>query len=136
MEQRGRTSIAALEVANHSAVAQMKRCEPPMELGPEERHEWLKVVEDLPSDWFRASNVAVLEAYCRAVVNGRRLTEMLSEMLGSHDFDLRSYERLLKLQDAQHRTVTMMATKMRLTQQSMVDPERRKEQKRARKPWE
>lgn len=137
MDQRGRKSAASLEVANHSgAVTEVRRPGPPAELTAEEKAEWMVVVNDLPGDWFRDSNLSVLEGYCRTAVNCRRIAQLIERVIGSEEFDLNEYDKLLKMQEVQHRALLSFATKMRLTQQATYDKEKRKGAKRTKAPWE
>jgi hypothetical protein len=134
MEQRGRKSAASLEVANHS-VTEVHRPGPSSELSAEEKAEWMVVVNDLPADWFRDSNLVVLEGYCRTAVNCRRIAQLIERCIGADEFDLNEYDKLLKMQETQHRALLSFATKMRLTQQATYDKERRKSAKRTLAPY-
>ena len=135
MKQRGRTSAAALSVANQS-VAQIERPAPPAELTSDEAAEWRMVVSDMPADWFRESNLSVLEGYCRTSANCRRIASLITEMTSGESLDIKEYERLLKMQELQHRALLSFATKMRLTQQSTYDREKATAPRKNKKPWE
>jgi hypothetical protein len=134
MNQRGRQSAASLEVVNHSGIEEIKRPRPLDTLTSDEKLEWMRVVNDLPADWFRESNLQVLEGYCRTSVNCRRIADLIERLL-EKEFDLGDYEKLLRMQEVQHRALLSFATKMRLTQQATYDKERKKNVKVAREPW-
>ena len=135
MNKGGRRSAASLEVAKHAAVTEIKRPEPLQSLTSEEAAEWKLLVNDLPADWFRDSNISLLENYVRCVVHCRRLAEMINQLLGSDGFSVAEYDRLLKMQETQHRALLSFATKMRLTQQATYDKERSKKRPLSKPPW-
>jgi hypothetical protein len=114
-----RKSAAALSVVQSLPGA--KRPEPPEELTEEQAVEWRKVVDRLPADWFPQDSHQLLVAYCRHVSRARVLAEMLDrferERIGLAA-GLREYEKLLGMADREHRAISSLATRMRLTQQS------------------
>lgn len=134
MKQRGRKSATSLEVVNHNGLTE--RPEPLAGLKPDEVVEWNRVVNDLPADWFRDSNLPVLEGYCRAVTQARKIASLIDDCTSGEVLDVKEYERLLKMLDVQHRSIMGFGTKMRLTQQATYDKERTRNPNRQRKPWD
>ena len=129
--KRGRKSAADLAtVAN--VVEVVPRPVAPGELTDEQASEWEAVVSRMPADWFPRETHGVLSQYCRHVVAARRVAQMIEK---AERYDIEEYDRLLKMQEREGRAMSSLATRMRLTQQSTFDKERKKG-KVSRKPWE
>jgi hypothetical protein len=90
---------------------------PPKSLSDWERALWLKVTNSLPHDWFRPENVDLLESYCHGMTGEKYLDEMLDEMRAARIGGI-EYQRLQRVRNQTAHTNAMIATKMRLTQQS------------------
>lgn len=133
MSERGKLSLAALET---NPVTAIDRPRPPEALTPEQRAEWLDVVNRLPADWFPRETHAVLAQYCRHVVNSRRVGQMIENLLAADNYSLEDYERLLKMQEREGRALSSLATRMRLTQQSTYDVKKKKGAAISDKPWQ
>lgn len=148
MGTRGRQSLAALSVVQPGA-QECQRPAPPAELSPEQRHEWLAVVNRLPAEWFQPETYPLLAQYCRHVVSARRVAELvaaLEEEMGKEPEEgeskialmlgaSKAMDRLLKMQEREGRAMSSLATRMRLTQQSTYDPKTKKPTQ-AKRPWE
>jgi hypothetical protein len=150
--QRGRRSLAALTlVGATSNVERMPRPGPPAELSGPEAGIWRDVTASLPADWFRPEQIPLLTQYCRHVVRSNVIAAKIAEheeqtafekalspaelelrgytpeTLGAlYEMGLKTYDRLLKMQERESRTITLLATKMRLSQQSTYDKSKRK----------
>lgn len=92
----------------------------------------------------------MLAQYCRHVVSARTVagmikalqeqleqepeegTERLKLMLGA----AKTMDRLLKMQEREGRALSLLATRMRLSQQSTYDRKKTKGTEGPRKPWE
>jgi hypothetical protein len=99
VRQRGRKSAAALTVISSSGVETVRRPEPPTELTDEQADEWRAVVMRLPADWFPRETHALLTQYCRHVVAARRVAQLIEGAEGAAEFDVETYERLLRMQE-------------------------------------
>ena len=119
MQQRGRKSAAALAVVSSTAGG---RLAPPPSLTEDQRNVWLRTVNAKPPDWFSDEHVPLLEAYCRhvtfAATIARALAKVDPEWLLS-DEGIARHERLYKMHDREERAISALATRMRLTQQSI-----------------
>ena len=95
--------------------------EPPTDLSAEQADVWASVVVTKPADWFDAGSVPLLAAYCRAVVESRKVAflveSMTAEMLLLDD-GLKRYKDLRRLQAELSGEVNTLARAMRLTQQA------------------
>ena len=113
-----RKSVAALSVVG--AVGIDQRPAPPSELEDEEAHVWQGVVDRMPATWFSKETFPLLVQYCRHTVTARRVAQMIRQCLADDDFDVELYDTLLKMQGRETRDLSSVATKMRLTQQSVT----------------
>ncbi len=140
MNQRGRKSAASLAVVPTQVGA--PRALPPAGLTPAQRVVWLEAVNAKPSEWFGPEHVPVLEAYCRHVVTGRALAELIEkfdpEWLNDDD-GLKRYDRLLAMHTRETGRVNELARAMRLTQQAIYRADKAatlSKKGRASKPWQ
>lgn len=136
MVQRGRKSATSLEVVNHSGLSEIRRPDPAEELTDEQAHEWLSVVNRMPAEWFPRETHGLLVQYCRHVVAARRVAQLVEAEESAEEFSIKRYEFVLRIQEREGRAMSSLASRMRITQQSTVDHQKRKDQKIAAKPWE
>lgn len=136
MGTRGRTSGAALSVVSPagSVVTTVRRPHPPADLTEEQAAEWQAVVERLPADWFQRETHALLAQYCRHVVAGRRIAQLIERLEDAEHFNVEDYDRLLKMQEREGRALSSLATRMRISQHATYDKKRKKPIEGAR-PW-
>jgi hypothetical protein len=89
-------------------------------MNDEETEVWAHVVAAEPADWFSTSNAPLLAQYCRHVVHAKRIAEIIEKTLCDLDRppSIEEYNLLLKMQERETRVITVLATKMRLSQQS------------------
>jgi len=95
--------------------------EPPDDLTTEQATVWASVVVTKPADWFDAGSVPILAAYCRAVVESRKIAALVEGMTADMlllDDGLTRYKELRKIQGALAGEVNTLARAMRLTQQA------------------
>lgn len=135
MGARGPKSSAELSIAK--VVEMVPRPEPLRELTVEQADEWRAIVNRMPADWFPRETHGLLAQYCRHVVAARRVAQLVEAMESQEDFDVDEYDKLLKMQEREGRALSSLATRMRLTQQSVHDREKGKgKPKPSRKPWD
>lgn len=136
MAKRGRVSAAAMEIAPVGRIETVQRQNAPHELNDEETEVWFAVVNSWAADWFSPANTPLLTQYCRHVVQARRIAELIERATGDPELSVKDYDRLLKVQERESRTIATLATKMRLSQQSTTNHRGNKTQVNPRKPWE
>lgn len=136
MAQRGRKSSASLSVVTDGPTTSVQRPQPPSELTDEQASEWWAIVEDRPADWWTPSNFALLAQYCRHVVTARRVAQLIQAAEGAEELDVTQLDQLYKMQEREGRSMSSLATRMRITQQALVDKRTDKGKGRARRPWE
>jgi hypothetical protein len=139
-KQRGRRSEASLALVLHAQddLTTHPRPDAPYGLSDDEAEVWRGVVNNLPTHWFAIETFPLLEAYCRHVVRSRRLAQLINAAeSGTGEFDLETYGGLLRLQQAESRAIAMLATKMRIAQQSTITKEdKTKGVGKGKRPWQ
>jgi hypothetical protein len=140
VDQAGRKSSAALSVVPSGVVAVLERPVAPAELTDAQAEVWQSVVGARPAGWFTADTHPSLVAYCRHVVEARRIDALVDgfkpEWMETPD-GLTRYERLLKLRELQTRAITSLARSMRLTHQAQYRPDSKANRPAGpKRPWE
>ena len=160
MGQRGRKSAEALALAETSMaladasrragnMEKVSRPDAPYDLTDEQATEWWAVINRMPADWFPRETHGMLSAYCRHVVNNRRVSEMIHALekqieeeikSGEDKFTImmqasKSMDRLLRMQEREGRALSSLATRMRISQQSTTSQFRQKPVE-IDNPWE
>jgi len=136
MAKRGRASGAELTVPRVEPIEVVQRPDAPYDLTDEQAEEWWAVVNRLPGGWFGRETHALLAQYCRHVVAARRVAELICACQSTEPFEVQEYDRLLKMQEREGRAMSSLATRMRITQQSTFDKERKKGTGGFKKPWQ
>ncbi|PIZ30001.1 MAG: hypothetical protein COY40_05600 [Alphaproteobacteria bacterium CG_4_10_14_0_8_um_filter_53_9] len=147
MASRGRKSLASLSTSvvelPESLAGRNTRLQPTATLGPAERAVWMDVVNDQPANSFTQAHSHIMEMYCRHVVHSRIISTQLASvtpaslktMLG-----LERYEVLLKLHERETRSASALATRLRITRQSIdqktIARTLRDKPSARNKPWE
>jgi hypothetical protein len=95
------------------------RPEPPPELSKDEALEWTEIVGSMPVDWFTRECHPMLIQLCRMIVQLRAVNAQMKSRGGQiKSYDDKVMLKLARLQDMYTRTMSALATKMRLSQQS------------------
>lgn len=137
-----RKSAASLEVSVRQAPGVAVRLQAPLHVSEAERAVWLQVVNDLPADTFTPTHEPLLELYCRHVVNARILADETANFQREWLADpegLKRYDRLLAMAERESRAASAIATRLRITRQSVYAStagRRQENSKRSHKPWE
>jgi hypothetical protein len=133
--QRGRKSAAAVAVIGPHGLETIRRPDPPISLTDEQADEWRKVTNAMAADYFSPETHALLEARCRAVVHGRRLSERIENEMASDEYDWKTHKELLHAQAEQAHIVAVLDTKMKLAQQTVYDKSTAKRKTGGKAPW-
>jgi hypothetical protein len=99
---------------------------PPKHLSPAAKVEWWQIVNDRPADYFRASNFAVLAAYCTLVVASRRLFSYFEQLELSRPDYSSTVSEVAKLSAA----LTGFSAKLRLNPSNEIARQSRKQDER------
>ena len=148
MKQRGRKGESQNQVLSmlDETVQELTvetRLEAPLTLTDAERGVWYQVVNDLPPKYFTPAHIPLLTMYCRHVVQASVINEQIlafDEAWFNEPGGVGRYDLLLRMHQRETGAASMMATKLRITKQS-VDPKTAGRQfakgpSSGRKPWE
>lgn len=121
-----------------------QRAEPPAHMPERQKELWRKVAASESVDWFQTeANRQLLELYVASVDGAQTIQKFIdgfpvAELMLSDG--IRRYNALLSARQSEQKTAYMLATKLRLTNQSRYDRNRaatvQKQQTSERKPWE
>lgn len=146
MIQRGRKTTKALAAIEQDAkiVAIESRLEPPPDLEGDALTEWQDVVNRCPPHWFKREHAGLLTQYCRHIVSAKKVSQLLKEYENPSEknsvwlIGVKDYDRLLRMQEKETKMIILLATKMRISQQSTISHEARKDGigMNVEKPWE
>lgn len=135
MLQRGRKSDSGLVVG-----LPVIRLETPAELTTEQGKVWRDVIAAKPTDWFDSANAPLLLAYCRHVIEEKRLSQQINEFKTewlTDDEYVKRYDLLTRLHERQSKLALGLAKQMRLTQQSKYRADKANTGPTLKKrPWE
>lgn len=136
-----RKSSAALAVRAVAGPLEIERLRAPAHISEAERAIWMDVVNDQPADAFTVTHSPLLELYCRHIVQARILADELANFdraWMADDDGLKRYDRLLAMAERESRAASSLATRLRITRQS-IDQQtvaRAIVKDVKRKPWE
>ena len=142
MAQRGRKSTASLAVTKKVSIGTAERLAAPLHLSDAEIAVWNEAVNDQPASAFTPTHAPLLEFYCRHVVQARVLADQLLSFDNAwlaDDEGLKRYDTLLKMSERESRAASSLATRLRITRQSIdhsIVATAIKNNTAARKPWE
>lgn len=141
VQKRGRKSgqdIAAKMTAD--AVAVVERPAPELNLTPEEADVWVRTVNVMPADWFRAETFPLLEQWCRHTVTARRVSQLIDHAMARDAVDQAELKELLGMQAKETSSLKALAASMRISQQASYTAQRAGTQKSNRptvdRPWD
>ncbi len=119
MAQRGRQSAAARSmVATMTTLEQDTRPEPPEDLEPAEIKIWRDLVARMPADWFPIETLPLLEQYCKLVAGIKFIDKIIRNIEKSSNPDMDKWQKVSNIRRLDTQMIGILATKMRLTQQS------------------
>lgn len=128
--------MARVSAAALSVVSTVTRPEAPADLTAEQKREWETIVNRLPADWFPEETWPLLKQYCRLITRARQLATYFGNGKGiERDVFLKLAHEEIELS----RAMFVLATKMRITQQSTYDKTKSKKKRftsTLEKPWE
>lgn len=141
MEGSGRKSVGVLALVSPLPG---QRLEPPETLTVAQKATWRAVVATKPPEWFAADSAPVLIAYCKAVETYSHLSALVEKYQAKKRLNLaalKAYGFALAAQEKQAKLIAMLATKMRLVQQSRYTTQSagtadRRTANTEKKPWE
>jgi hypothetical protein len=140
--KRGRKSLADLAVITPTDES---RPGAPYGLPDEAAQLWERTVQSMPAGWFPEETCPVLEAFCRHVVTGRRLSAEIERGDRTvkwlrNDEDAKRFDLLTRMRDRETKAAIAAARSLRLTKSSQMRAEAAGRAMRNHhpgpKPWE
>ena len=135
MKQRGRVGSSALEILKTSPIEVIGRQPAPHDLTDEETEVWVSIVNHESADSFDPSSAPLLAQYCRHTVAARKVAELILKAESSTDLTITDRQRLYSMQAQESKTLCSLATKLRISQQSITN-HRGNKKTGDKKPWE
>ncbi|MEJ8573462.1 hypothetical protein [Microbaculum marinum] len=149
MMKRGRKSAAAFEtqagrtIADLANVSRTARHEAPEHLTDEQQAIWRSLIDAAPAAMMPTEALPVLvelvKAVSRAGVIAYETNRFKAEWFGV-DGGPERYERLQRMADREARLIASLSTKLRLTPQARIRPERagviEQDHRPGRRPWD
>ncbi|WP_095087807.1 hypothetical protein [Mesorhizobium sophorae] len=121
MTKPGRKSAAAIEIALLRQPQAEQRPDADYSLTDEEAAVWKATLEALPAGWVSAGGLPVLSAYCRVVVNMRRLGQLAHQAAHkTKPYDYQHHFSCIREHGRQAQVLKTLATALRLTPQSTM----------------
>lgn len=137
MGARGRQAGNSLSIVPGGDVVSIPRPKPPAELTGEQQGIWWSIVNKLPADHFPPETHLVLVEYVRHAVTARRIAHLKNQIENAESLNLEEYHLLCKMAEGESRCLASLATKMRMTQQSIYSARKtRGPSSESPKPWE
>jgi hypothetical protein len=130
--KRGRKSMSSVMTVED---LESPKPDAPYDLTDEQAEEWRAVVDRMPVGHFKRETWPLLSQYCRHISRGRHLARLINAIEQAKEFDAKEYRELLAAEKANTNAILTLATKMRLSQQSTYD-EQKKRSQRSMRPWE
>ena len=132
MPRKSKAELATVSVLNPTD----RRLKPPTGMGARQKEIWADVVNSQDADWFTPPAISLLRAYCDACAVYERLWKDVNNVRFHQDLDV-----LLKMIDREVKKMTMLSTKMRLTNQSRYQAnqaggKKYNRQQGGKRPWE
>jgi hypothetical protein len=134
MGVRGRKSSAELAVVPQERTEIVRRPEVPPELSDAEAQHWLVFVNSMPADYFSPETQGMLAQLCRHLATANRVASLKMAAEEAENVDVAEYDRILRMQERESRCISMLETKMRLSQQTRYDKQS-KVSKTGKRPW-
>jgi|RhiMetStandDraft_4_1073278.scaffolds.fasta_scaffold75156_1 hypothetical protein len=116
-------------------VERVERPRPPAELSADEAAEWAAIVNVHEADHFARDTWPLLTGYVGKTIRLRQIRRLIEAVTSTDPFDVSRYAELCRLETDAIRALAILATKMRLAQQSVEDRRTRKPTTIER-PWD
>jgi len=142
MAKRGRQSLVSKVTSPSLNLMTHNRLQAPLNLNDAEIAVWNELVSDQPASAFSPTHAPLIAMYCGHVVRFQILSD---EILNfdrswlSDDEGLNRYNKLLAMSERESRAASSLATRLRITRQSIehgVAGTLLKNNSKTRKPWE
>lgn len=137
--KRGRVSEAERELA-HMGVTPIEiqdRPLPPLDFDNREASIWASIVNSMPADWFNIGSIPILTQYVRHTVASQNLASLIADVTANtEEINVKTYITLLRAQKEESSILASLATKLRITQQAVINKRGNHKELGNSKPWE
>jgi hypothetical protein len=107
---------------NRVAVSNLpERPKPLSDLTPDEKAEWVHLVDSCPANYFESKHYPAMASYCRHVVRNRDLSGELNKLDPSDPEQIQHYKNLHSMMLADSKAALAIERSFRLTHQSQRD---------------
>jgi len=143
MNKRGPISEAhrdmqeTLESIGVTAIDIIDRPKPPFDFDNREASIWASIVNSMPADWFNTASLPLLRQFVHHTVAAENLSQLIAEVsANSEELNIKAYITLLTAQKEQSGVMAQLATKLRLTNQSLINQRGNSAVETKSKPWD
>lgn len=115
----------------------VERPKVPFDFNDQEASVWSTIVNSMPADWFTTGSLPLLRQYVHHIIASRNLSQLIADVsANSEKIDIKLYLRLLASQKEQSGVMSQLATKLRLTNQSLINHRGNHTVETEKDPWE
>lgn len=126
-----------LETMSVSPIEITERPMPPIDFDDREAAIWASIVNSMPADWFNIGSVPLLTQYVRHTVASQNLAQLIAdETSNSEEIDVNIYIKLLRAQKEESGILSSLATKLRISNQALINKRGNHKEIGKSKPWE
>ncbi len=143
MAHKGRISTAQKELEEElgnmsiSPITSTERPNPPLDFDEVEASIWASIVNSMPADWFNIGSIPLLTQYVRHTVASQNLAQLISNETSNREaINVKAYVTLLRAQKEESGILSSLATKLRISNQSLINKRGNHKEIGKSKPWE
>lgn len=143
MQKRGKVSEAqrevdeALSAMSVAPIEIVERPLPPFDFDNQEATVWTSIVNSMPAEWFSVSSLPLLRQYVHHTIAAQNLSQLIADVCANtEELNIKTYTTLLTAQKEQSSVMATLATKLRLTNQSLINTRGNHKVETKKKPWE
>lgn len=113
------------------------RPNPPIDFDDREAAIWASIVNSMPADWFNIGSIPLLTQYVRHTVASQNLAQLIANITSNSDeINIKSYITLLRAQKEESGILSSLATKLRISNQALINKRGNHKEIGKSKPWE
>lgn len=126
-----------LEGMSVSPIEITERPSPPLDFDNLEASIWASIVNSMPADWFNVGSIPLLTQYVRHTVASQNLAQLIADVTSnSEEINVKTYITLLRAQKEESGILSSLATKLRISNQSLINKRGNHKEIGKSKPWE
>lgn len=115
----------------------VERPRPPIDFDDREASIWSLIVNSMPADWFNTGSIPLLTQYVRHTVASQNLAFLIAKVTSDSDeIVVKDYVTLLRAQKEESGILSSLATKLRISNQALINKRGNHKEVGKSKPWE